>query len=258
LDSYKWSERFESQADVSRWKSIIANGILFTLVLDEIKPLYHKRIYYADNNLWNFNPTKTISIFRQNYRRGLENPKVIALRKTGCIEDFKLEMGRRFEAQKSTIKYFSPNIPHHMVTLKLGEKDGIPVYIVQSLSSKGDTPPYYTKTDTGILLPSEHKIHYSSNMIMPGDYLNEVDYKVNSMYPYQEIFRNELGRLGTIFSLLSDGTIYHIPNTKLIRYEPNIIKCGYEKYCIENNIEMNLRLNLSLKNTIHRPRIISL
>ena len=95
-------------------------------------------------------------------------------------------------------------------------------------------------------------------MIMPGDYLNEVDYKVNTMYPYQEIFRNELGRLGTIFSLLSDGTIYHIPNTKLLRYEPNIIKCGYEKYCIENNIEMNLRLNLSLKNTIHRPRITSL
>ena len=88
-----------------------------------------------------FNPTKTISIFRQNYRRGLENPKVIALRKTGCIEDFKLEMGRRFEAQKSTIKYFSPNIPHHTVTLKLGEKDGIPVYIVQSLSSKGGYPP---------------------------------------------------------------------------------------------------------------------
>lgn len=95
-------------------------------------------------------------------------------------------------------------------------------------------------------------------MIMPGDYLNEVDYKVNTMYPYQEIFRNELGRLGTIFSLMSGETIYHIPNTKLIRYEPNIIKYSYEKYCIENNIEMNLRLNLSLKNTIHRPRITSL
>ena len=91
-------------------------------------------------------------------------------------------------------------------------------------------------------------------MIIPGDILNEVPYKVNPNYPYLEIFRNKSGRLGTIFSLMSDPTIHYVPNTKLIQYEPHIINYDYKKYCNERNIEMDDDLDLMLKETIHKPR----
>lgn len=91
-------------------------------------------------------------------------------------------------------------------------------------------------------------------MIIPGDNLNEVTYKVNPNYPYLEMFRNELGRLGTIFSLMSDPTIHYVPNTKLVRYEPHIINYDYKKYCIGRSIEMEHDLDLMLKETIHKPR----
>lgn len=62
LDSYAWSKRFKSGSDLLRWESLISNGILFILVLDEIKPLYRKRIYYSSDNLWNFNPPPKTSV----------------------------------------------------------------------------------------------------------------------------------------------------------------------------------------------------
>jgi hypothetical protein len=180
------------------------------------------------------------------------------MRDTGCIADIDSEMKTLLEAKKCTIDYFSPTTAHHMLTLELGKKNGIPVSILHSLSSKGHTPPYYTKTSTGILLHSRYKTHYSANMIMSNDYLNEKTYKVNPSYPYQEIFREEQGRVGTILSLMGSETVYRVPNIKLMEYEPNVINCDFKKYCIKNGIEADDNLIRTFNNTIHNPRIVSI
>lgn len=182
---------------------------------------------------------------------GYENSKVKAMIGTGFFERLHLEIKPLLEIQKCTIDLLSPNVPHHVLTLKLGEKDGIPVSITHSLSSKGHTPPYYSKINTGVLLPSGTKIHYNANMIIPNNYLNEVPYKVNRNYPFQEIFRNELGPMGTSFSLMGNEIKYYVPNTKLIQYEPHIINYDYKKYCNERNIEMDDDLDLIFKETIY-------
>ena len=88
-------------------------------------------------------------------------------------------------------------------------------------------------------------------MIIPGNILNEVPYKVNPNYPYQEIFRNELGPIKTSFSLMGNEIKYYVPNTKLIRYQPHIITYDYRNYCNERNIEMDDRLDLVFTETMH-------
>jgi len=227
--------------------------VFFSLVLDEIKPHYYKRIYYADNNLWNFNPTLKSSAFKRNCEMGLKNPKVMSMRETECVEKFNSLIKDYLLPKKCTINSLSPDVPHHMVTLKLGKKNGIPVSIVHSLSSKGHTPPYYTKTNTGTLSTYKLKTHYSSNMIMPDNYLNELPYTINHNYPYQETFRNELGRLGSILALMGNETKYYIPNTKLAQYDLHTINYDYAKYCTNENIEMWSYLDSALKETIHEP-----
>ena len=58
---------------------------------------------------------------------GYENGKVKLMKGTGFFERLHSEIKPLLEARKCTIGSLSPNIPHHMLTLKLGEKNGIPM-----------------------------------------------------------------------------------------------------------------------------------
>jgi hypothetical protein len=61
IDSYSWSQRFDSWSDVTNWQCNLANGVTAVNIVSELGPLTFKRIYCTKATLWNFNPHKTKS-----------------------------------------------------------------------------------------------------------------------------------------------------------------------------------------------------
>ena len=168
-------------------------------------------------------------------------------------------MGHDIISKKATIKCLSPTIPHQIATLSIGERNGLPMSIVHSLSSKGHKPPHHIQIGTDpAVLPSKFKTHFGANSILPDEFLGEVPYTVNPNNFFPGIFRNELGPLGIPFALMNFKAPFFLPNSKLNGYEAHILNYDYEKCFTRMDIKISPDLNLALKDTILSPYAIKI
>lgn len=250
LDSYSWSQRFQTLNDYYCWQECIVHGVINVTLISELGPITNKRIYVTETTYWNFNPAN-IELINNLARL---NPKVKHLESIAnfpkCLEALQVHI----KSTNSTIIGFT-KIPHSLTTLSLGTKNSDSIVAVWGLSSTQHVP-HIIKLATVPQPDWKYNSHFISQPQLIPESLLVHSSGVYTKGSFRASYSTDLGINTAVLSFMRPQWLCHDYNS--ITKTPNLFQLPSNLRGSLNNLDIavNPLADDIILNTINSPEVV--